>query len=312
MSKKQWGIPRKWRGIPGARWKMGAFASDGRGLRLAHHNGINGHFTLFLHEEITSKYAMEDGHESYTWAAVIFGGNGKTAGGEAVAYILSPLSGKGQALLESPEFFPLRAMDLITRIRCQFEESIRVKQEAAEGLAAPVAAAVSLMTETLLNDGRLLACGNGGSAADAQHFAAELVGRFERERQGLAAIALTTDTSILTALGNDYAFEQIFARQVAALGHAGDALLAISTSGNSGNILNAIDAAHAHGMPVVALTGGDGGRVAKTLSARDIHLNVPAKRTARVQEVHLLILHCLCDGIDSLLMGAEECSNPHP
>jgi D-sedoheptulose 7-phosphate isomerase len=197
-------------------------------------------------------------------------------------------------------------MDLMTRIRQHFEASIRVKQEAAGGLAAPVAAAVTRMTETLLNDGKILACGNGGSAADAQHFAAELVGRFERERQGLAAIALSTDTSILTALGNDYAFDQVFARQVAALGRAGDVLLAISTSGNSGNVLAAIAVAHEREMPVIALTGRDGGKIGKALAEQDIHLNVPAQRTARVQEVHLLIIHCLCDGIDSLLMGTEE------
>ncbi|MDR3323330.1 MAG: phosphoheptose isomerase [Zoogloeaceae bacterium] len=196
-------------------------------------------------------------------------------------------------------------MNLIAHISQQFEESARIKLEAAEFLAAPLAAAVEIMTAALLDDGKILVCGNGGSAADAQHFAAELVGRFERERQGLAALALTTDTSILTALANDYAFEQVFARQVEALGRSGDVLLAISTSGNSGNVMAAIRAAHAHDMPVIVLTGRDGGQINTLLRDADISLCVPAERTARIQEVHLLMIHCLCDGIDNLLMGVE-------
>lgn len=196
-------------------------------------------------------------------------------------------------------------MDLIARVAENFEDSARTKLEAVDLLAAPVAAAIETLTQSLLNGGKILACGNGGSAADAQHFAAELVGRFEAERGELAAIALTTDTSILTAVANDYAFSQIFARQVRALGHAGDVLLAISTSGNSGNVIEAINAAHEHEMRVIALTGRDGGQIGELLRDDDIHLCVSAQRTARIQETHLLIIHCLCDGIDALLLGVE-------
>ena len=196
-------------------------------------------------------------------------------------------------------------MDLIARVAENFEDSARTKLEAVDLLAAPVAAAIETLTQSLLNGGKILACGNGGSAADAQHFAAELVGRFEAERGELAAIALTTDTSILTAVANDYAFSQIFARQVRALGHAGDVLLAISTSGNSGNVIEAINAAHEHEMRVIALTGRDGGQIGELLRDDDIHLCVPAQRTARIQETHLLTIHCLCDGIDALLLGVE-------
>jgi D-sedoheptulose 7-phosphate isomerase len=196
-------------------------------------------------------------------------------------------------------------MDLIARVHKHFEDSIRIKQDSVELLAPPLAAACEIMTRALLGDGRILACGNGGSAADAQHFAAELVGRFEAERQELAAIALTTDTSILTAVANDYSFSEIFSRQVRALGRAGDVLLAISTSGDSGNVIEAIRAAQAQEMPVVALTGHDGGKIGDMLRDEDIHLCVPAERTARIQEVHLLMIHCLCDGIDSILLGVE-------
>ncbi len=196
-------------------------------------------------------------------------------------------------------------MDLIARVAENFEDSARTKLEAVDLLAAPVAAAIETLTQSLLNGGKILACGNGGSAADAQHFAAELVGRFEAERGELAAIALTTDSSILTAVANDYAFSQIFARQVRALGHAGDVLLAISTSGNSGNVIEAINAAHEHEMRVIALTGRDGGQIGELLRDDDIHLCVPVQRTARIQETHLLIIHCLCDGIDALLLGVE-------
>jgi D-sedoheptulose 7-phosphate isomerase len=150
-----------------------------------------------------------------------------------------------------------------------------------------------------------MACGNGGSAGDAQHFAAELIGRFEAERQELAALALTTDSSILTAVANDYSFNQVFAKQVRGLGHAGDVLLAISTSGNSGNVIEAIKAAHEHDIRIIALTGRGGGQIGELLRDDDIHLCVPAERTARIQETHLLVIHCLCDGIDALLLGAE-------
>lgn len=197
-------------------------------------------------------------------------------------------------------------MDLIHRMSQQFEESIRAKSESAEMLVAPIASAVEMIVHSLLNEGKILACGNGGSAADAQHFAAELVGRFEAERQELAAIALTTDTSILTAIGNDYGYDVIFSKQVRALGRPNDVLLAISTSGNSANVIEAIKAAHDADMRIVALTGKGGGKIGKMLKGDDIHLCVPTERTARIQEVHLLAIHCLCDGIDALLLGGDE------
>ena len=197
-------------------------------------------------------------------------------------------------------------MDLISRISQQFSDSAHTKLEAIELLAAPIAGAVEVMVGSLVGNGRILACGNGGSAADAQHFAAELVGRFEMERQGLAAIALTTDTSIMTAVANDYGFKAIFERQVRALGQPGDVLLAISTSGNSPNVIEAIQAAQDNDLRVVALTGKGGGQIGEMLRDSDIHLCVPSDRTARIQEVHLLTLHCLCDGSDCLLLGDEE------
>lgn len=196
-------------------------------------------------------------------------------------------------------------MDLIARVAKHFEDSAQTKLNAVDALAAPIAAAIETLTNCLLNGGKILACGNGGSAGDSQHFAAELVGRFEAERQELAAIALSTDSSILTAVGNDYGFAHIFSRQVRALGHAGDVLLAISTSGNSANIIEAIHAAQEHDMRVIALTGKGGGQIGDLLRDDDIHLCVPADRTARIQETHLLIIHCLCDGIDALLLGVE-------
>ena len=197
-------------------------------------------------------------------------------------------------------------MDLISRITQHFTDSAQTKLEAVELLAAPIAEAVEAMVHCLVGNGKILACGNGGSAADAQHFAAELVGRFEMERQGLAAIALTTDTSIMTATANDYGFKAIFERQVRALGQPGDVLLAISTSGNSPNVIDAIHAAHDNDLRVVALTGKGGGQIGELLRDGDIHLCVSSDRTARIQEVHLLTIHCLCDGIDCLLLGAEE------
>ncbi len=197
-------------------------------------------------------------------------------------------------------------MDLISRISQQFSDSAHTKLEAIEMLAAPIAGAVETMVGSLVGNGKILACGNGGSAADAQHFAAELVGRFEMERHGLAAIALTTDTSIMTAVANDYGFKAVFERQVRALGQPGDVLLAISTSGNSPNVIEAIEAAHDNDLRVVALTGKGGGQIGEMLRDSDIHICVPSDRTARIQEVHLLTLHCLCDGIDCLLLGVEE------
>jgi D-sedoheptulose 7-phosphate isomerase len=197
-------------------------------------------------------------------------------------------------------------MDLVARIAQQFNDSAQTKMAALEFMAEPIAAAIEAMTHSLMANGKILACGNGGSAADAQHFAAELINRFEMERPPLAAIALTTDSSILTSIANDYDFTQVFSKQVRALGQPGDVLLAISTSGNSANVIEAIHAAHEREMHVVALTGKDGGQITGLLSPDDIHLCVPADRTARIQEVHLLTLHCLCDGIDCLFLGIEE------
>jgi len=197
-------------------------------------------------------------------------------------------------------------MDLVARVSQHFADSARTKLKAAELLAAPIAQAAEMMVKCMLANGKILACGNGGSAADSQHFAAELIGRFERERPGLAAIALTTDTSVLTAIANDYDFDQVFSRQVQALGQAGDVLLAISTSGESKNVIASIHAAHERDMQVVALTGKGGGKMASLLAKEDVHICVPSERTARIQEVHLLALHCLCDGVDTLLLGAES------
>lgn len=196
-------------------------------------------------------------------------------------------------------------MDLITRISENFSESAHLKLQSMDALAGPIAAAAERMVRCLKNDGKIMSCGNGGSAADSQHFAAELVNRFELERPALAAIALTTDTSILTSIANDYDYEQVFSKQVRALGHARDLLLAISTSGNSRNVIAAMRAAHECQMDVIALTGRNGGKMAEMLRPTDIHICVPAQSTARIQEVHLLTLHCLCDAIDCLLLGVE-------
>ncbi|HPG79020.1 MAG TPA: phosphoheptose isomerase [Piscinibacter sp.] len=192
------------------------------------------------------------------------------------------------------------------RIQQQFFDSADLKYAAAEILSKPIADAVNTVVGCITAGGKVLACGNGGSASDAQHFAAEFVGRFERERPGLAAIALTTDTSILTAIGNDYDFNSIYSKQVQALGAPGDVLLAISTSGNSSNVLAAVEAARAKDMTVVALTGRGGGKLRERLGETDVHICVPHERTARIQEVHILVLHCLCDAVDLQLLGEQE------
>ena len=192
------------------------------------------------------------------------------------------------------------------RIEQQFIDSADLKYQAAQVLSKPIAAAVQALLACVTSGGKVLSCGNGGSAADAQHFAAEFVGRFERERPELGAIALTTDSSILTAIANDYDFNQIYVKQVRALGQPGDVLLAISTSGNSANVLAVIDAAHEREMTIVALTGKGGGKIGMALRDTDVHICVPHDRTARIQEVHLLVLHCLCDGVDTQLLGEQE------
>jgi D-sedoheptulose 7-phosphate isomerase len=196
--------------------------------------------------------------------------------------------------------------DTLERLRARasqhFLDSIAVKQEAEKILPEQVARGIVVMTDCLRSGGKVMACGNGGSAADAQHFAAELIGRFERERQELAAIALTTDTSILTAVANDYSYDEIFSKQVRGLGKNGDILIGISTSGNSKNVIKAIEAAKKMGIKIIALTGNGGGKIASLLDEDDIHLCAPSNRTARIQETHLVLLHALCDGVDHLLL----------
>lgn len=197
-------------------------------------------------------------------------------------------------------------MDLTLRINKQFEDSVLVKQQSKNVLAQPINDAAQAMADCLHKDAKILCCGNGGSAADSQHFAAELINRFEMERPALAAIALTTDSSVLTSIANDYDYNQIFSKQVRGLGRAGDVLLAISTSGNSVNVVAAIEVAHERNMRVVALTGRDGGKMGAMLKQGDVHICVPSQTTARIQEVHLLALHCICDGIDHILFGEKK------
>jgi len=195
------------------------------------------------------------------------------------------------------------AMEIKNRIAKHFKDSAELKLRVKDNLLAPIAEGAQVFFDCATNDGKILCCGNGGSAADAQHFAAELLNRFEKERPGLACVALTTDSSVLTSIGNDYDFNQIFSKQVRALGLPGDSLLAISTSGNSLNVIAAIHAAHERDMRVIALTGRDGGEMARALRSGDVLICVDAQSTARIQEVHLLTLHCLCDIIDYLLLG---------
>lgn len=191
------------------------------------------------------------------------------------------------------------------RIEQHFIDSADLKYQTAQSLAKPIALAVSAILSCVTSGGKVLACGNGGSAADAQHFAAEFVGRFEQERPELGAIALTTDSSILTAIANDYDYNSIFSKQVRALGQPGDVLLAITTSGNSANVLAAVAAAHEREMTVVALTGKNGGKMNTLLRETDVHICVPHDRTARIQEVHILAIHCICDGVDHMLLGGD-------
>ncbi len=194
-------------------------------------------------------------------------------------------------------------MNLLEQIEKNFNDSIDTKKNALSVLKNPIALAAQHMTLCLLAGGKIMACGNGGSAGDAQHFSSEMLNRFEMERPGLPAIALTTDTSTITSIANDYSYELIFSRQIQALGQSEDTLLAISTSGNSGNVVKAIEEAHNKGIPVIALTGRNGGEIASRLSGNDIEIRVPSESTARIQEVHLLTIHCLCDLIDHQLIG---------
>ena len=197
-------------------------------------------------------------------------------------------------------------MELADRIGQHFQDSIAIKQQSLEVLIEPIHRAGEAMVNSLLNNGKILSCGNGGSAGDAQHFSAELLNRFEKERPGLPAMALTTDSSTLTAIANDYSYEEIFSKQVSALGQAGDVLLAISTSGNSANVAAAMKAAQEREMLTVVLSGNDGGTMASMLGEQDIEIRVPSRRTARIQEVHLVVIHCLCDFIDTQLFGGDE------
>lgn len=188
--------------------------------------------------------------------------------------------------------------EYIAHIQELFTQSLDTKAKAKEALAQPIAEAGALVIDSLSRGGKIMACGNGGSAADAQHFAAELVNRFETERRALPALALTTDSSTLTSIANDYSYDNIFARQIEALGKDPDVLLAISTSGNSGNVNRAIEAAHQCGVRIIALCGRDGGSMAKMLKENDVNICVPSESTARIQEVHLVVMHCLCSLVD--------------
>lgn len=193
-----------------------------------------------------------------------------------------------------------------SRIQQMFQASIETKQNAITTLPQAIENASLMMVSSLLNEGKILACGNGGSAGDAQHFSSEMLNRFERERPSLPAIAITTDSSTLTSIANDYSYDEVFSKQIRALGQAGDVLLAISTSGNSANVIQGIHAAHDRNMHVVALTGRDGGQIAPLLLPDDVEIRVPSNVTARIQEVHLLVIHSLCDLIDHQLFGSEE------
>jgi D-sedoheptulose 7-phosphate isomerase len=195
-------------------------------------------------------------------------------------------------------------MNDVDYIRQLFAASIEAKQQAVQTLAEPIVRAADLVINALLSDRKILSCGNGGSAADAQHFSSEMLNRFERERRGLPAFALTTDSSTLTSIANDYDYSQVFSKPIKALGQSGDLLLAISTSGESDNVIDAVVAAHEREMKIIALTGRSGGRMAELLQQDDVEIRVPAQSTARIQEVHVLIIHCLCELIDQRLLGS--------
>lgn len=197
-------------------------------------------------------------------------------------------------------------MDALQRIRESFEESIAVKRQTLDAAAPAIARAAGLVLDCLLGGHKVLACGNGGSAADAQHFASEMLNRYELERPGLPAVALTTDASTLTSVANDEDFAEVFARQIQALGQPDDLLLAITTSGHSRNVLRAVQAAHERGMGVIALSGRDGGGLASLLEERDVEIRVAGTSTARIQETHILLVHCLCDLVDRRLLGRDD------
>ena len=200
----------------------------------------------------------------------------------------------------------MNTADQIARVTQHFKDSIQTKQQSLELLAPVITNAANLITRSLDQGGKVMSCGNGGSAGDAQHFSSEMLNRFEMERPGLAAVALTTDTSTLTSIANDYDYSQIFSRQVLALGNSGDVLLAISTSGNSGNVLKAMEAAQSRNIQIIALCGHDGGKMSALLGDDDINICVPVNSTARIQEVHLLVIHCLCDLIDQHIALQEK------
>lgn len=197
-------------------------------------------------------------------------------------------------------------MDLQQRIQHIFGASIETKIAAADALPQFIEQGAKIIESALLAGHKVLACGNGGSASDAQHFSAEFLNRFERERPNLPAISLTTDTSTLTSIANDYEYNEVFSRQIRALGQPGDVLLAISTSGNSANVCHAISAAHERQMKVIALTGNGGGKMAELLNGNDVEIRVPSSATARIQETHIVVIHCLCDLIDHCLFGHQE------
>ncbi|MBN1684446.1 MAG: phosphoheptose isomerase [Gammaproteobacteria bacterium] len=194
-------------------------------------------------------------------------------------------------------------MTITQRIKNHFTESIQTKVAAMDTLIEPIARAADIMVTCIKNDRKILACGNGGSACDAQHFASEMINRLERERRNLPVIALTLDSAAITSISNDYHFDQIFVKPVRAFGQKGDLLFAISTSGNSENVIKAVEVAHEKQMPVVVLSGKDGGKLVSVLSPKDIEIRVPANRTMRIQEVHILVIHTLCDLIDEMLFG---------